>query len=362
MLDQIAAAFDRQDYKTAAALLKQLQQQMPDSPWVKLYSGRLREVAGKLEVAGALYRQLLQETTNPKVVAQARQGLQRLAELEKARQGQTLAEARAEPNDLNPGFLVLDTVAPNLRQVAAQKFAAIMKLDAYTARLLLPSRGWRLYRVGAMGELQRYGQALQQAEIPAFWVPLTRIQSIRVFRVHYLEAASPQVSVVCENEAGQLGSLTFRWSEVRSRVEGRLPIFEAVVDTNVRNQLTRKEQTQDYAQVLDLHLPKRNCILRFCDWNYDFQQGVIFDASQDGELPVVHSTNRIRWNQLLYFLDNCLVTVPVWVDFSQFAETALEPLMLVRGLQSRIHLLRKAPSYWDQAFQLYSGLVFVQSG
>ncbi len=361
MLDQLAAAFDRQDYKTAATLLKQLQQQMPDSPWVKLYLGRLREVSGKLNVAGSLYRQLLQETTNPKVVGQARLGLQRLAELDKTRQELASTEPTVEPSNTNPGFLVLDTVSPELRQAAAQKFAAIMKLDAYTARLLLPSRGWRLYRVGAIGELQRYGQALQQAEIPAFWVPLTAIQAIRVFRVHYLEAASPQVSVVCENEAGQLGSLRFDWSEVKNRVEGRLPIFEAVVDTNVRNQLTRKEQTQDYAQVLDLHLPKRNCVLRFCDWNYEFQQGVIFDASQDGGLPVVHSTNRIRWNQLLYFLDGCLATVPVWVEFPQFAETALEHLSLVRGLQSRIDLFRKAPSDWDRAFQLYGGLVFVQS-
>jgi hypothetical protein len=322
--------------------------------------GRLREVAGKVESAGSLYRQLLQEATNPKVVAQARQGLQRLADLEKARHEQALTEATAEPSNTNPGFLVLDAVAPELRQAAAQKFAAIMKLDAYTARLLLPSRGWRLYRVGAIGELEFYGQALQRAEIPAFWVPLTAVQSIRVFRVHYLEAASPQASVICQNEDGQLGSLTFNWAEVKNRVEGRLPIFEAVVDTNVRNQLTRKEQTQDYAQVLDLHLPGRNCILRFCDWNYEFQQGVIFDASQDGELPAVHSTNRIRWNQLLYFLDNCLAAVPVWVEFPQFAETALEHLSLVRGLRSHIDLFRKAPSFWDQAFELYSGLVFLQ--
>lgn len=361
MLDQLAAAFDRQDYKTAASLLKQLQQQAPENPWVKLYGGRLREVAGKLDAAEAIYRQLLQETTNPKVAMQARQGLQRLTTLAQARKEEAISQATADPANTEVGFLILDAVQPNLRQVAAQEFARIMNLDAYTARLLLPSRGWRLYRVGAIGELQFYGQALQQAQINAFWISLAAIEAIRVFRVHYFEAVSPQVTAICENESGQLGALTFSWSEVANRVEGRLPIFEDVLDTDARNQLTRKEKTQDYAQVIDLHLPKRNCILRCCDWNYQFQQGVIFGASQDGEVPTTQSTNRIRWNQLVYFLDGCLTSVPVWADFPPFAETALEHLALVRELKSHIDLFRKAPSRWDPAFQLYSGLVFAQA-
>lgn len=358
MLDQLTAAFDRQDYKTAASLLKQLQQQAPDNPWVKFYGGRLREVAGKPEAAEKIYRQLLQETTNPKVAIQARQGLKRLALLAQARREQALAQATADPANTGVGFLVLDTVSSDFRQTAAQHFARIMKLDAYTARLLLPSRGWRLYRVGAIGELQLSGQELQQAGISTFWVSLTAIEAIRVFRVHYLEAVSPQVTVVCENESGQLGAITFDWAEVTNRVEGRLPIFEDVVDMDARNQLTRKEKTQDYAQVIDLHLPKRNCILRCCDWNYQFQAGVVFDASQDGEVPVTQSTNRIRWNQLIYFLDGHLATVPVWTEFSPFAESALEHLALIRNLKAHIDLFRKAPSKWDPAFQLYSGLVF----
>jgi hypothetical protein len=158
-----------------------------------------------------------------------------------------------------------------------------------------------------------------------------------------------------------LGALSFRWSEVFNRVEGRLPIFEDVLDTDARNQLTRKEKTQDYAQVIDLHLPQRNCMLRFCDWNYQFQQGVIFAASQDGELPIAQSTSRIRWNQLIYFLDEHLSTTPVWTEFPAFAETAIEHLALVKDLPSHIDLFRKAPSKWDPAFQLYSGLVFEAS-
>jgi hypothetical protein len=359
MLDQLAAAFERQDYKTAAFLLKQLQLQAPDNPWVKFYGGRLREAAGKLDAAETIYRQLLRETTNPKVAAQARLGLQRLADL--AQSQRELAPAQAT-DDASPevGFLILEAVTPERRQLAAQQVARIMNLDAYTARLLLPSRGWRLYRVGSIAELQWYGQELLKGGISAFWVAMAKIQAIRVFQVHYLQAASPQATVVCENELGQLGSLSFNWSEVAKRVEGRLPIFEDVVDTDSRNQLTRKEKTQDYAQIMDLHLPQRNCILRFSDWSYQYQQGVLFDASQDGELSVAQSTNRIRWNQLVYFLDTYLAAVPVWTEFSPFAETALEHLSLVRELKSHIDLFRKAPSPWDPAFQLYSGLVFTR--
>jgi hypothetical protein len=361
MLDQLAAAFERRDYQLASALLKQFQQQQPDSPWVKLYGGKLREVAGKLDTAAVIYREVLQETANSKVAAQARQGLQRVTDLLKAakqqQKEQQIAEATANPGNMSPGVLVLEAV-PERRQAAAQQFGQIMNLDAYTARMLLPSRGWRLYRVGAIGELQVYGQALRQAEVPAFWLPLTAVEAIRLFRVHYLEAVSP-VTAICENESGQIGSLTFDWAEVVQRVEGRLPVFEDVVDIDARNQLTRKEKTQDYAQVIDLHMPSRNSILRLGDWNYQFQQGVVFDARQDGEIPMMQVTNRIQWNQLVSFLDDRLVEAPVWTDFSLFAETAFDHLSLMH-LKSHVDLFRKAPSQWDQAFQLYSGLVFAQ--
>ncbi|MCU0526457.1 MAG: tetratricopeptide repeat protein [Elainella sp. Prado103] len=361
MLEQLVAAFDRQDYKTAAALLQQLQQQTPDSPWVKLYAARLREVAGKLESAKSLYRQLLQGAANSKVIAQARQGLQRIGEQEQAKQRSTIAESEPSAPASEPGVLILEAIDLAHRQTAAQQFAAILKLDAYTARLLLPSRGWRLYRVGPIHELQTLGQALQRASIPTFWRSLSTIQAIRVFRVHSISAIAPQISVICANEAGQLGSLGFNWSEVSNRVEGRLPIFEEVVDRRAWNQLTRKEKTQDYAQVIDLHLPNRGCILRFADWSYQFQQGIVFDANQDGSLPTPQSTNRLRWNQLVHFLDDRLVMVPVWSEFPQFAETALEHLTFINSLPAHIDLFRKAPSKWDLAFQLYSGLVLEQN-
>lgn len=358
MLDQLASAFDCKDYRMAAQLLKQLQQQSPQSPWVKLYAGRLQEVSGKIEAAEAVYRQLLREATNAKVAAQAREGLQRLEAMARSQQQQSIAEATADPANSGTGFLVLPPIASQAKQAAAQSFAKIMKLDAYTARLLLPSRGWKLYRTGALGELQVYGQELRQAGIPAFWIALAAIEQIRVFRVQHFQSASPQATVVCQNEADQLGALTFDWSEVADRVEGMLPIFEDVVDVGAYNKLKRKEQTQDFAHVLDLHLPQRQCILRLCDRTYQFDQGVMFDRRPDGATPAAQITTRIRWNQMLAFLDDRLATVPVWSEFSVFADSALEHLELVKGLPPHIDLFRKAPTHWDRAFQLYSGLVF----
>jgi hypothetical protein len=361
MIDQVAAAFNRKDYKTAAQLLKQLQQHSPDHPWIRIYIGRLQEVSGKWDAAETAYRQVLQETTNPKITAQAREGLQRLEATAQARRKEAIAQATSDSSQTGLGFLVLEAIEPDDRTAAAQAFARIMNLDAYTARLQLPSRGWRLYRTGAIGELQFYGQALQHAKIPVFWVPLADIQAIRVFRVQYFQSVSPHATVICQNETDQMGSLTFDWSEVTHRIEGMLPVFEDVVDIDARNKLTRKEQTQDYAQVCDLHLPKRNCILRFGDWSYQFHQGVVFDASQDGETSASHITNRIRWNQLVGFLDDRLAPVPIGADFTSFAETALDHLILVKDLTSHIDLFRKAPTQWDPAFQLYSSLMYIQA-
>lgn len=349
MIDPVVAAFDRQDYKTAAQLLKQLHQQSPENIWVRLYIGRLQEVSGKQAAAESIYRQLLQDTTNAKVISEAREGLQRL-------QTQRTAPGAAA----SPGFLILEPVAGD-RVNAAQNFARIMNIDAYTARMILPSRGWRLYRAGAMSELQAWGQRLQQAEILAFWVSLAKLQKIRVFRVQYFQMASPQPTVVCLNEVNQPGALTFDWSEVTNRVAGLLPIFEDVLDVGLRNQLKHREETQDYAQLLDLHLPRRNCILRLCDRTYQFQNGVVFDASQDGGLSTMQATTRIRWNQLTEFLGDRFTQPPVGSDFAPFAETALEPLERIKAFPAYIDLFRKAPTAWDQAFHLYSELVLERS-
>lgn len=374
MLDQVAAAFDRQDYETATRLVKQLQRQAPDHPWVKLYVGRLQEVSGQFASAEQIYRVLLRDTTHPKIALQARQGLQRLANQFQQTASQPSMQSGsadgtaasqspegliAKPKIDSPhspnGVLVLEAVAAEARQTAAQNFARIMRLDTYAARLLLPGRGWRLYRLGAIDQLQEWGQQLAAVGIPAFWLPLTAVQRIRVFRVESLQVTPQQATAICQSEANQRGALRFNWSEVAGRVEGRLPIFEQVVDKNAQNRLVRKEQTQDYAQVFDLHLPHRNSILRFGDWSYQFPT----EQTVPHHPPLLMS-NRLKWNQLVRSIDDCLTGTPIWSDFPSFGESALESLAMVHDLPSHIDLFRQAPTPWDAAFQLYSGLVFEQ--
>jgi hypothetical protein len=359
MLDQIAAAFERKDYKTAALLLKKMLQESPQDPWVQFYLGRIQEVSDKLDAAEKIYRQLLRETTNPRLATQARQGIQRVEILQQEKRRIEIEQATANPDNTQPGFLILETVSPEHKAPVAQGLAKVMKLDAYTARLQLPSRGWRLYRTGTIAELQIYTQELQEAGVPAFCVALTNLQKIQVFRVQYFQLVSPQPTIVCYNNANQLGTLSFNWSEITQRVEGLIPIFENVVDLDVRKRLHRKEQTQDYVRFCDLHLPGRKCILRLNDADYQHQQGVDFSpqsaASPNG------NTTRIPWNHLMDFLNAQLPEVPIAGDFTPFAETAINETESLKRLDAHIKLFRQVESDWDPAFHLYSGSIFLKN-
>lgn len=354
MIEQVAIAFERKDYHTAAKLLKQLLKESPENPLVQFYLGRLHEVSGKRPDAEKIYRQLLQNTTNNKILTQARQGLQRLREIEQEERQRAITQATSQPSSTELGVLILEPLSNELKTLAAPKFAQIMQLDSYTARLTLPSRHWRLYRTGQVGELKFYGTQLQKAGIPCFWTAINTIEQIQVFQVQYFSESTPKATVSCRNQSNQLGSLTFDWSEVTARVVGLLPIFEEVVDVDARRKLERKTQTQDYIQFCDLHLPSRRSILRLYDNGYQFQQGVEV-TSQNSQ-----NTIRINWNNLLDWLDLHLPQVKIWSDFTPFAETILDQTEMLNTIQSHIHLFRREKTNWDSAFHLYSGLVFLK--
>ncbi|MDX2229604.1 MAG: tetratricopeptide repeat protein [Leptolyngbyaceae cyanobacterium bins.349] len=353
MLEQVIAAFDRQDYQTAAQLLRELVKQSPQDPWVKLYMGRLQEVSGKPKAAEEIYRQLLRQTTNPKLASQARQGLQRLESATKAQRQAAIAQATAHPANQEPGFLILEAIPNEHRPALAKRFAAIIETDAYTARGLLPGRGWRLYRTGAIGELAVLGQELQQAGIPAFWQSLAELQAIEVLQVNYFRALQPQATVVCQNQAQQVGMLTFDWAEVQQRVEGLLPLFSQVVDRGYRDRLEWKEHIEDYAHFWDLHLPQRRCILRLQDDRYEFRQGITAQRE--------HDTLRQRWNELTEGLSRQMSQGQVWSDFTTFAESATDFAEPISRLPSQIYLPRASDCPLDPTFHLYSSLVLLKS-
>ncbi|MDJ0733457.1 MAG: tetratricopeptide repeat protein [Nostocaceae cyanobacterium] len=353
MLEQVVAAFEEKDYRSAAKLLKKLLQQSPDNPWVQFYVGRLHEVSGKRQEAEKVYRRLLRDTMNTKIITQARQGLQRLQDIEQAERKRAIDAATSDIENTEAGVLVLEPLAHELKKEAAQKFAQIMQIDAYSARLLLPSRGWRFYRSGAVGELKFYGEQLKNAGIPCFWSKISAIESIKVFQVEYFTEFDPKPTVVCRNQANQLGSLSFDWSEVTARVLGLLPIFEEVIDVDARRKLKRKTKTQDYFQFCDLHLPGRGCILRFYDNGYEFKQGIEITPQSS------QNTIRINWNSLMKMIENKLPQAQLWSDFAPFAETVLDQTEILAQISSHIHLFRREETNWDPAFQLYSGLIFV---
>ena len=377
-INQIAAALEGKDYKQAAQLIKQLQKESPENPWVQYYIGRYYELTNNLEKAQTTYKQILRDITNPKIVSQTRQGIQRIETAQQNLRQQAIQTAKNDPSNLEPGLLILEPVSPEKKAAAVQNISRIFKIDAYTTRMQIQSRGWRLYKTGPIGELRIYGQELLNAGIPVFWATLSDIQKIQIFRVqHFQSLTSP--AVVCKDKLDRLGAIEFNWSEVTQRVEGLLPMFIEIMDYSPhrrKDQFRHREIRQDYAQICDLHIPSRNCILRISDQSYEFQQGVDF-TQISADIPALahpknqksrsqksqqipQSTTRINWNRLLEILDQQL-DVTVWSEFTSFAETAIDYTQMLSKIESHVEVERKSETPWDPAFQLYSGLAFLRN-
>ena len=377
-INQIAAALEGKDYKQAAQLIKQLQKESPENPWVQYYIARYYELTNNLEKAQTTYKQILRDITNPKIVSQTRQGIQRIETAQQNLRQQAIQTAKNDPSNLEPGLLILEPVSPEKKPAAVQNISRIFKIDAYTTRMQIQSRGWRLYKTGPIAELRIYGQELLKAGIPVFWATLSDIQKIQIFRVqHFQSLSSP--AVVCKDKLDRLGTIEFNWSEVTQRVEGLLPMFIEIMDYSPhrrKDQFRHREIRQDYAQICDLHIPSRNCILRISDQSYEFQQGVDFTqiaadipalahpknqksrSQKSKQIP--QSTTRINWNRLLEILDQQL-DVTVWSEFTSFAETAIDYTQMLSKIESHVEVERKSETPWDPAFQLYSGLAFLRN-
>ncbi|MGA1265151.1 MAG: tetratricopeptide repeat protein [Prochlorothrix sp.] len=377
MLNEIAAAIDRQDYRTAAQLLRELEQDQPQDPWVVFYRGRLQEVAGQLEAAEKTFRQVLKLTPQVKLTNLSRKGIQRVQKIEQEQRQRALAQATQDPAGTEPGCLILEPMESEAKSAAAPRFARLLKLDPYTARLHLPSRGWRFYRSGPIGELQYYVKAMAEIGVPAFCVPLSRIATVPLFRVVQLEGNAQQAQASCRDRDNQAGTLTFDWSEVKLWVEGLLPLFESVVDKGYWGLSTvRKEKTQDYAQVVDLFLPDRGCIVRLCDRTYEFpnvsgnsplkpgRSGQQLGRSESSPAPLsqppqLPNTHHQKWQKFLQDLQEPLDQVQKLKGFTAFAETVLDQDIFLGQIAPNLDLFRQEDSTWDNAFQLYSALAYI---
>lgn len=375
MLEQAANALNCQDYPAASQIIAELLQQQPDNQQVQLYAAQLYEATAKLDDALAIYRLLLQQAIAPKITSLARQGIDRVEQIQAELTAQALASARAGTEaDAQPGFLILEPLSPELKSQVAPQFAKIMDLDPYSARLKLPTRGWRLFKLGQMGELNFYCDRLQQAEIPSFCVSRPDTQRFFVFKVNYFQSFTPLASIVCTDDIGELRTFNFKWSEVTQIVMGVLPIFEEVVEIYAGNQTRRKSEILDYIHVCDLQLRERRSIFRLCSQTYDFcdfkqlitqnrrQLTVAFSSQLTGELSGllngerIPPTSRDNWKNLMSQLRGRLTEIPIQSDFTLFAETALGFPELLTHIDPHLELLRRADSNWDRAFQLFSTL------
>jgi hypothetical protein len=370
MLEQIASAFADKDYQKADALLKELSHEEPDNPWLQLYLGSLHEATNQWQQAEAIYRQLLQNCPNQKLILEARQGLERLEKIARREKEQAIAQALTQPEGQTLGILVLEGLDSESKSSLLPDFAKIMELDLQTARLHLPNRGWRIYRQGAIAKMQYYSQQLHQANIQCFAVPLSYLTEIKVFNVKYFRVIEPGNSEsgveaigYFSNGKGEketLESFTFNWSQVTQKVEGLLPLFEEVFDTGIRNKGIRKTQILDYVGIWDLQLQEQKTILRLCDRDYQFDQGVTSSLFEDEGDRFSRATIRLKWNNLLKYVDKCLSEIPIWSEFDIFAENAVNKAELLERFPAHIYLFRRQESIWDSAFHLYSTLALVR--
>jgi hypothetical protein len=359
MQDAIAAALEKKDFRAAATLLQQWKQQDAKDPKFLLMVGKYQEATERWEQAEKTYLKLLRQTTNQKLMVQARQGIQRVQTHRTQAREEAIETARAQPDGQDPGLLCLEPVAVEQRQAAAQGLAKVLGIDAYTARLQIPSKAWRLYRVGPIGDLQYYSQTLTAADTPAFWVKHAEITAIPVFGIQHFRQVQPQAEIICKNADGQIGAIAFTWSEVSQVVLGQLPLFESVVDTGAWRQLQRKEKTQDYAEIMDLHLHRRQCILRLCDRTYDYRQGSPLPNADT--IPDKTLSTRPQWQALRAYLQ-AHINAPLHNEFTHFGEGAMEFLDLLPPLKPQIDLFRVRETSWDPAFHLYSSLHFLRHG
>lgn len=375
MLEQAADALDRQDYHTAAKLIAILSAERPDDLQVQLYAAKLQEAIDRFDDALQGYRLAIQQAVNPKIIAEARKGIERIEQIQAQNQAKELAIAQAGIEDrIEPGFLVLEPMSADRKQETFKQFATIMNLDPYSARLQLPSRGWRLYRVGQMGQLAFLRDRLLKAEIPCFCVSQQDTQQVFVFQVNHLQSFHPQATIVCTDDRSELRTFNFNWSEVTQIVTGMLPIFEEVMEIDGRNRTHRKSKILDYVNICDLQLRDRRTIFRLCAQTYDFcdykqlitqnrhsltiEPSVRTSADLGGLLngQRIPTTSRDNWKNLISQISEQISEHQTQRNFNPFAETAIGYPELLQRIDPHLELLRRADSLWDRAFHLYSTL------
>ncbi|MGB2926902.1 MAG: hypothetical protein WBB82_16500 [Limnothrix sp.] len=362
LMADIQASLEKKEFQQTKKLLKQWQKVEPRNPWLHLYAARWYEATDKVEMAEKGYRQLLRGCDLPKVVQQARQGLQRLEQRVVDAEAAAIASALASTDGDAYGLFVIEPILKADQKAAAQHFATVMKTDAYSARLQLPTRAWRLFRTGKLGELKFYADALKQGQIPGFCLSFAALEAVQVFQVRYVQNIQSGLVVRCADAQQQEVTLKLAWQEIEQCVAGTIPLFEESLEKDGRGKTFYKTKVLDYAQFWDLHVGDRQLILRFNDQHYQFKEGIPLIVAANQASIEQHSVRR-KWNQLKQELSTHLAHAPTWSEFKSFAGNAADFPELLRKTSAQVHLFRlekHKETHWDPAWQLYSTMIFVK--
>lgn len=362
MLEQIAIALENKDYDKAKKLINEMSSEEDNLLWKNYYYGLLAEKQNNLEEAEKKYRQVIKDSIfpNPQITKNIRDGLERIKLIKKTEikeikkeQRKTLIEFQQKKNSQDLAVLAIKPITIEQKNKIAPQFADIINLDPYTAKLQIPTRNLRLYQTGNYGELQYYQQEFKKINISAICHSLKEINQTIVYQVQYIKNDEEKLILLCKDKHSKEREIILEPQQIINKVSAIVPIFEMTVHTNNRRKLTRKKETLDYLNFYDLHLQDKKTIIRFNDHIYQFDQGInIF--SQD-------KTNRNKWLTLLRFLNDRIDQVNTHNDFTPFAEGAIQFPEMLKQVASNINIFRKEETLWDEAFQLYSALILLDT-
>ncbi|BAQ66704.1 tetratricopeptide repeat protein [Geminocystis sp. NIES-3709] len=367
MFEKIKLAIDSENYDEAKEILTELFSENKNDLWIRYYQTLIVEKEGNLTEAEANYRQIVKDNIypDPKLIKLIRDGIERIVKINiekqkikdqenKEIQEKKLQEFKSLENSADLAVLILEPVTLEQKKILAPKFAKIMDMDNYTATLQIPTRSLRLYKTGSLGELNYYQSELFQAEIPCFCHRIKNINNMKIYQAQYIISQEElEVNILCEDGNQEEITITFKWEEINNKVQGLIPIFEQTLHLDARRKPQKKISTLDYAKFYDLHFISQNLIVRFSDQFYKFDRGL--------EIATEGKTAKEKWQHIIDFFNTKIADKPLWSDFTLFAEGAVQFPEMLKQVSSHINLFRREETVWDEAFQLYSGLIFLQT-
>ncbi len=343
------------NYQEAKEKLSLLNVEEKDRLWYRYYFALILEKEGDLASAENSYRQIIKDSIYPDttLIKLIRDGIERIVTVYKSEKESKKQEFKSIENSQDLAVLILEPVKPEDKKNLAPLLAKLMGVDNYTATLQIPTRSLRLYKTGSLGELKYYQSELSQGGIPCFCHGIKNVNEIQVCQVKFIKNQDNFCQLMIENDLEEEKLFTLNWENIKGKVQGLIPIFEMINHLDVRNKIHKKQSTLDYANFFDLHLAKDNLILRFSDHFYEFDSGLVIAENS--------KTTQEKWKNLVNYLQEKTSNITLSSHFNLFAEGAIAFPEMLKQITSHINLFRREESLWDEAFQLYSGLIFLQT-